>query len=171
MLARALDAGTPAAWVTGDEVYGQDPALRADLIKRGVAHVLAVSRDHRVVTGIGTRRAVEIAVRLPKRAWHRLSAGAGAKGHRWYDWALVALTDPQGGLGHHHLLIRRNRRTGELAFYRTWAPRPVPLRAGLAERGQRRLTGGARHLTRVPLPGRLHAGRCKIPLGRLQCPV
>jgi SRSO17 transposase len=29
MLARALDAGTPAAWVTADEAYGGDPALRA----------------------------------------------------------------------------------------------------------------------------------------------
>ena len=26
MITRALDAGTPAAWVTADEVYGQDPA-------------------------------------------------------------------------------------------------------------------------------------------------
>src|SRR5262245_64503700 len=29
MLARALDAGVPAGWVAGDEVYGNDPALRA----------------------------------------------------------------------------------------------------------------------------------------------
>ena len=31
MIARALDAGCPAAWVTGDEVYGADPGLRSDL--------------------------------------------------------------------------------------------------------------------------------------------
>jgi SRSO17 transposase len=30
MIAAALDAGVPAAWVTGDEVYGADPGLRAD---------------------------------------------------------------------------------------------------------------------------------------------
>jgi hypothetical protein len=24
-------------------------------------------------------------------------------------------------------MIRRNQRTGELAFYRSWTPRPVPL--------------------------------------------
>jgi SRSO17 transposase len=36
MLARALDAGVPAAWVTGDEVYGADPRLRACLEARGV---------------------------------------------------------------------------------------------------------------------------------------
>ena len=28
MIGRALDAGTPAGWVTADEVYGQDPAAR-----------------------------------------------------------------------------------------------------------------------------------------------
>jgi hypothetical protein len=36
MLARALDAGVPAAWVTGDEVYGANPGLRAELEVRGV---------------------------------------------------------------------------------------------------------------------------------------
>jgi SRSO17 transposase len=34
MIARALDAGGPAGWVTGDEVYGSDPGLRADLEHR-----------------------------------------------------------------------------------------------------------------------------------------
>ncbi len=31
MITAALDAGTSAAWVTGDEAYGQDPQLRAVL--------------------------------------------------------------------------------------------------------------------------------------------
>ena len=35
MIDRALDAGTPAAWVAGDEVYGADPELRKDLAARG----------------------------------------------------------------------------------------------------------------------------------------
>ena len=128
MITRALDAGVRVGWVTGDEVYGQDPTLRADLITAGIGYVLAVARDHRVVTGIGKRRAVEIAVRLPKHAWQSHSAGAGAKGHRVYDWAQVALTgDGQDGPGQHHLLLRRNRTTGELAFYRTWSAEAVPL--------------------------------------------
>jgi SRSO17 transposase len=37
VLTRALEAGVPAAWVTGDEVYGADPALRAELEARGSA--------------------------------------------------------------------------------------------------------------------------------------
>jgi SRSO17 transposase len=36
MLTRALDAGIPAAWVTGDEVYGANPTLRAELETSGV---------------------------------------------------------------------------------------------------------------------------------------
>jgi hypothetical protein len=39
MLARTLDAGVPAAWVTGDEVYGADPDLRAELERRGIGYV------------------------------------------------------------------------------------------------------------------------------------
>src|SRR5207247_9090162 len=36
MITRALDAGAPASWVAGDEVYGADPRLRAELEARGV---------------------------------------------------------------------------------------------------------------------------------------
>ena len=127
MIGRALDAGTPAAWVTGDEVYGADPGLRADLERRRIGYVLAVAASHRVTTAAGTCQARQLAARLPRRAWQRYSAGEGAKGHRYYDWAWLAI-DP-GRPGHRWLLIRRNRRTGELAFYRCYSPRPVPLPA------------------------------------------
>src|SRR5215831_14975791 len=69
MITRALDAGTPAAWVAADEVYGQDPALRAGLARRGLGYVLAIARHHLVTTGIGPRPAAELAKRLPARAW------------------------------------------------------------------------------------------------------
>jgi SRSO17 transposase len=42
MLQRALNAGVPASWVTADEAYGGDPALRGWLEARGVWYVLAV---------------------------------------------------------------------------------------------------------------------------------
>jgi len=125
MLGRALDAGTPAAWVTGDEVYGADPGLRADLERRRVGYVLAVATSHQVTTAAGPCQARTIAARLPRRAWQRYSAGEGARGYRYYDWAWLAI-DP-GRPGHRHLLIRRNRRTRELAFYRCYSPRQVPL--------------------------------------------
>jgi hypothetical protein len=52
-------------------------------------------------------------------------AGAVAKGHRFYDWALADIADDRPG--HHQLLVRRNRRTGELAFYRCYSATRVPL--------------------------------------------
>ena len=79
MLARALDAGMPAGWVSGDEVYGADPGLRADLEQRQMGYVLAVACHHRVSAGT-RQRADALAARLPRPAWQRYSAGAGAKG-------------------------------------------------------------------------------------------
>lgn len=40
MITRALDAGVPARWAAGDEVYGADPALRAELEARQLGYVL-----------------------------------------------------------------------------------------------------------------------------------
>jgi SRSO17 transposase len=65
MLARALDAGVPAAWVTGDEVYGADPQLRAELEGRGIGYVLAVACDHPVVAGGAPHRADALLRRSP----------------------------------------------------------------------------------------------------------
>jgi hypothetical protein len=35
--------------------------------------------------------------KLPPRAWQRLSAGPGAKGHRWYDWAWIRIGPGMAG--------------------------------------------------------------------------
>jgi len=135
MLARALDAGVPTSWVTGDEVYGADPGLRADLEARRTGYVLAVARLHPVTTGLRSCRADELSRRLPRSAWQRRSAGAGAKGHRYYDWAWISI-EP-GRTGHHWLLIRRNRRTRDLAFYHCYSPRHVPLATLVTVAGRR----------------------------------
>lgn len=138
MLARALEAGTPARWVAGDEVYGADPQLRADLEPRGLGYVLAIGCDRRVRTAAGSLRADEITANLPRRAWQKLSAGPGAKGQRLYDWALIGLTPPASdATGCWWLLVRRHRRHGELAFYRCYAPGPVPLRDLVTVAGRR----------------------------------
>ena len=94
MLTRALNAGVEARWVAGDEVYGADPVLRAELELRRFGYVLAIGCDRRVPTAAGPIRADELAGDLPTRAWRRLSAGTGAKGQRYYDWALVTLIRP-----------------------------------------------------------------------------
>jgi SRSO17 transposase len=61
MISRALDAGTPASWATGDEVYGADPGLRASLEKRQLGYVLAVAANRTVATAVGPIRADALA--------------------------------------------------------------------------------------------------------------
>jgi SRSO17 transposase len=135
MIARALDAGVDARWVAGDEVYGADPGLRSELETREVGYVLAVGSDRRVVTGAGTMRVDQVAKTLPRGAWQPHSAGAGAKGPRRYDWALVDIDSDQPG--HRWLLVRRNHTTGELAYYRCYSPQPVPLAVLVTVAGRR----------------------------------
>src|SRR5215203_1030842 len=138
MITRALDAGVPAAWVAGDEVYGVNPGLRAELEARGVGYVLAVACDHRVRAGGVTHCADTLLRQVPARAWQCVSAGKGAKGHRYYDWAFIGLDPVSGGqAGQYWLMVRRNQRTGELAFYRCWMPRPVPLAVLVRVAGRR----------------------------------
>lgn len=135
VVTRTLDAGIHAARVTGDEVYGANPHLRATLEARQTGYVLAIACDHQIPTHAGKLRADALAKKLPKRAWQQRSAGTGAKGLRFYDWAVADITDTRPG--HHQLLIRRNRRTGELAFYRCYSPAAVPLATLVRVAGRR----------------------------------
>lgn len=116
---------TPRRLGDGDEVYGGNPKLRAALEERGIGYVLAVACSAEVATGAGTFRADALAGKVPKRAWQQLSAGRGAKGQRFYDWAVIDLAYPVPG--QRQLLIRRSRTTGELAYYHCYSPGPVPL--------------------------------------------
>ncbi|MCH5677997.1 IS701 family transposase [Streptomyces gilvus] len=135
MIGRALDSGVAASWVAGDEVYGGNPHLRGELERRETGYVLAVACDHQVTTRAGKLRADALVKKLPARAWQKLSAGAGAKGHRFYDWALADIADDRPG--HRQLLVRRNRRTRELAFYRCYSATPVPLTTLVRVAGRR----------------------------------
>jgi SRSO17 transposase len=116
MIERFLDAGHHVGWVTGDEVYGGNPRLRRALEERGIGYVLAVACSAELPTVAGDFGADALARKVPKRAWQKLSAGRGSKGQRFYDWAVIDLAE--AAPGRHQLLIRRNRSTGELAYYR-----------------------------------------------------
>lgn len=123
MIERAITAGVPFGWVTADEAYGDNGPLRRFLHGRRINYVLAVSCAHHVTTGVGRLRADVLAQTLPDSAWQRRSCGNGAKGHRWYDWALIATTSPA-----HHLLVRRSiTRPDELAFYLCHTTKQVAL--------------------------------------------
>jgi SRSO17 transposase len=129
MITAALDAGVPAGWVAGDEVYGADPELRQRLQQRGIGYVLGIGANRTVSAGAGAERVDVLTCSLPRHAWQHRSAGVGAKGDRWYSWALIDITDSDdaAAVGQHHLLVRRNDKTGELAYYRCYSPTPATL--------------------------------------------
>jgi SRSO17 transposase len=141
MLARALDAGVPAAWVAGDEVYGHSPALRGWLEGRGQPYVLAVPANEPVaVAGPGGPTATTAAAvaALPPGRWARLSAGDGSQGPRVYDWARVPLARPEAPAREHWLLARRSLADPEdLAYYLVAAPPGTPLAALARVAGRR----------------------------------
>lgn len=89
MIGRFLDAGHRAGWGAADDVYGGNPKLCSALEERQVGYVLAIACSHEATTGEGKFRADALAAKVPKRVWQKLSAGAGAKGHRFHDWAVI----------------------------------------------------------------------------------
>lgn len=138
LIARAVQAKIPAGWVAGDEVYDADPHLRADVRTYGMGYVLAIAANRRVPTHAGSIRVDKLPALIPRYAWQRHSAGAGAHGPRPYSWAWFRLL-PEDDTDHgvHHLLIRRNDTTGEHAYLRCYSPRPVPLHTLVQVAGQR----------------------------------
>jgi SRSO17 transposase len=133
MIERALDAGVPAAWVTGDEVYGSDGKLRRALEARDQAYVLAVRSNESTTTWPpdgppGQVRMVDVAAAVPAAAWQRLSCGDGVQGPRWYDWTVIPLRPAlRDGWVHAVLLRRHPERVDELAYYLAYAPVATPL--------------------------------------------
>jgi SRSO17 transposase len=122
MIERAIAAGTSFGWVAADEVCGQHTPLRDWLGQQRIRYVLAVPKSFPVVTAAGKMRAHQLTARVPAAGWQQLSCGAGAKGPRFYDWALIATTSPV-----HHLLARRSltpdgKGERELAFFTCHAP-------------------------------------------------
>lgn len=135
MVEAALDAGVAVKFVTADECYGRDPALRQALQQRGIGYVLAVARNHYARIDTHLKERVDVTESwLSQQAWQRYSCGPGSKGERLYDWAWITIHDDTPGC--HSLLIRRNR-AGELAFYRCWTAQPVPLSTLIKTAGAR----------------------------------
>jgi len=121
MLARAFAAGVPASWVVGDTVYGGDE-LRRWLEEQGRPYALAVASDHGVWTRGARTEARQLADALPADAWVRASAGAGAQGPRWYEWACLALPYEADEGWAHWLLVRRSiSGLAGRAYYRVYA--------------------------------------------------
>lgn len=132
MLTRALDAGVPAAWVTGDAVYGQHYKLRKALEDWDVFYVLAVPMNQRVIGKTGALgvefRADELIASLSGRAWRTRSAGQGAKGERRYAWARARINGGNDPEAEHWLLARRSLADPqEMAYWICHGPKRVSL--------------------------------------------
>jgi SRSO17 transposase len=137
MIARALAAGVPARWVTGDSVYGNDGKLRCWLEAQRLAPVLGVSGNHYVWVDWQQRPVAVVAQQVPRKAWQRLSAGFGSKGPRWFDWAALRLAGAEGGWQRWLLLRRQVDQPTELAYYRVFAPARTSLAALVKVAGTR----------------------------------
>ena len=148
MIARAIAANVPFAWVAADTVYGVGDIER-DLRRAGKGYVLGVSSAHWF--GSWSRAqplggsAGEIAAALPSSDWQRLSAGAGTKGPRLHDWCYLELADLEAeefndenhGTWTRGLLIRRNIADGDLAYFTTWCPAGTSITALVSVEGHR----------------------------------
>jgi SRSO17 transposase len=137
MIARAQEAGVPFRWVTGDEVYGNDSQMRSWLEKRRICYVLAVSSQYRVWYEGARRWVAEIATLLSQTAWQRGSAGAGAKGERLYDWALLPVREVDKERQRWLLFRRSLRDRQELAYYVVSAPKTTALEEIIKGAGMR----------------------------------
>lgn len=138
-LARAFAAHVPHPWVVGDCGDGADLELRQWLQSRKEGYVVGITRHHRLYYQGARQRLDEIAADLPSSAWQPCSCGAGTKGERLYDWALVqwhtldAFEDER-----HAFIVRRNLLdpTDE-AYCRVFAPAGTSLSVLAPVAGQR----------------------------------
>ena len=74
--------------------------------------------------------AKELATAEPLEGWRRLSAGAGSKGERLYDWARFRLCRLQQAPWDHWLLVRRKlSKPDEMAYYVVFGPAATSLEA------------------------------------------
>jgi len=128
MLARTFAAAVPAAWVSGDEIYGDDGALRHWLEAGNHPYVLAVAGSHALWRFGSQERADRLIAALPPEAWAPLSAGTGSQGERLYDWACIQVPyDSVAGTAHWLLARRSLSDPTALASYRVFAPTDTPV--------------------------------------------
>ncbi|MCX4784267.1 IS701 family transposase [Streptomyces sp. NBC_01264] len=91
MARAAHQQGISASFFLGDEVYG-GRELRTACRELGLGYVVGVRSDRQVTTPAAKLSVTQMAARLPKRAWQRMRTGAGQKGVRDYDWAMIEVT-------------------------------------------------------------------------------
>jgi len=118
MLARALAADVPAAWVTADSAYGRSHAFRRWLEEQGRAYALMVPNTHAVRYEGRRQTSAKLAERLADTAWRSVTVGAGTSSADRQAWACLPLSEPCAPGMQRWLLIRRGGDDGdELRFF------------------------------------------------------
>jgi SRSO17 transposase len=138
MRQRACDKGVPAAWGTGESVEGDKRSLRLWLEQQHHASVWAVSGKASVWRAGRQPQVKPRLAGLGTEGGCRLSAGAGAKGPRWYEWQWLALAAPRHLDWRRGLLVRRRRSDPtELTAYVVCAPPGATLATVVQVAGRR----------------------------------
>lgn len=150
MLKHAWAQGVPMRWVTGDEVYGDDPRLRETVERQGCGYVLAVSSTTPVwmerppieepirTTGGRPRSKIRLAPDAPPATtvaavvaswsadqWQQFSVAEGEKGPRVYDWGRMRVIESRHRLPGPEVWLLARRSVNdptELAYYLALAP-------------------------------------------------
>lgn len=132
MVADALATGIRARWFAGDEVYcGRE--LRRGIRSLGIGYTVGIAASYQVTDGAGRRwEARKLINKVQPGQWMRRQTGHGTKGSREYDWAWLDVRpddapDENGNGGASVLVARRHRYTGEVSYFRCWAPGDVSL--------------------------------------------
>jgi SRSO17 transposase len=139
MLTRLLNSDLIVRWVTGDSLYGSGRQLRLRLEARQQPFLFGIRCNEPLWQGLKQSRADRLVQTLTDDDWQSLSAGAGAKGPRIYEWALISLPRfQQDPAWQHALLARRSLdEAQEIAYFVVFAPLAATLQEMVHVAGRR----------------------------------
>ncbi len=155
LLDRARQTGHwEGQWVTGDSVYGSDPALRDELDRAQLSYVLEVrgnervftsrpatavpawrgrgrkpQRERRVAESAAAQTVAAVAAGIPRGKWRTLTVAEGAQGPRRYQYWRQRVWECRDDLPGREcwLLVRRKRDGSDLKYCLSNAPESTTL--------------------------------------------
>ena len=154
MVADAVAHNMPFRFVTGDSVYGDSPTFVQGIRALRKLYVMDVSSEmhvwlqspKRLRSGKSETRPISVAealVRVPEKAWKKMTVAEGSQGPRVYEYAELLVWFSEEGLPtatFERLLFRRSLgQKAEIKYQRSNAPLQIKL-PQLAQVGGQRWT-------------------------------